>query len=46
MIISASTGVVAILVIPVVAAAILVALSDYRISARGNVLASLLTFLA
>jgi len=46
MIISASTGVVAILVIPVVAAATLAALSDYRISARLNVLASFLTFLA
>lgn len=46
MIISASTGVVAILVIPVAAAAILATLSDYRISARLNVLASFLTFLA
>jgi hydrogenase-4 component F len=46
MIISASTGVIAILVIPVVAAAVFAALPAYRISSRLNVLASLLTFLA
>jgi hydrogenase-4 component F len=46
MIISAATGVIAILAIPVVAAAIFVALPSYRISSRLNVLASGLTFLA
>jgi hydrogenase-4 component F len=46
MIISASTGVIAILVIPVIAAAIFAALPGYRISSRLNVLASGLTFLA
>lgn len=46
MIMSASIGVIAILVIPVVAAAILAVLPGYLISARLNVLASLLTFLA
>ena len=43
---SASDGVVAILVIPVVAAAILALLPGYRLSARLNVLASALTFAA
>jgi hydrogenase-4 component F len=46
MIISASTGVIAVLVIPVIAAAIFAALPGYRISSRLNVLASFLTFLA
>jgi hydrogenase-4 component F len=46
MMISASTGVIAILVIPVVAAAIFAALPGYRISSRLNVVASGLTFLA
>jgi hydrogenase-4 component F len=46
MIISAATGVIAILAIPVVAAAIFVVLPSYRISSRLNVLASGLTFLA
>jgi hydrogenase-4 component F len=46
MIISASTGVIAILVIPVIAAALFAALPGYRISSRLNVLASFLTFLA
>ncbi|MCW5703791.1 MAG: hydrogenase 4 subunit F [Xanthobacteraceae bacterium] len=46
MIVSASTGIVAILVIPAVSAAILAVVPGYRTSARLNVLASLLTFLA
>jgi hydrogenase-4 component F len=46
MIISASTGVIAILIIPIVAAAIFAGLPGYRISSRLNVLASGLTFLA
>ena len=46
MIISASTGVIAILVIPVAAAALFALLPGYRISSRLNVLASGLTFLA
>jgi len=46
MILSASDGVLAILVIPVVAAAILALLPGYRLSARLNVLASALTFVA
>ena len=43
---SASSGIVAILVIPTIAAAVLVTIADYRISSRLNVLASFLTFLA
>ena len=46
MILSASTGVYAVLVIPLVAAAVFAALPGYRISSRLNVLASGLTFLA
>ncbi len=46
MILSASTGVYAVLVIPLVAAALFAALPGYRISSRLNVLASGLTFLA
>ena len=46
MIISASTGVIAILLIPVAAAALFALLPGYRISSRLNVLASFLTFLA
>jgi hydrogenase-4 component F len=46
MIISASTGVIAILIIPVVSAAVFVMLPGYRISSRLNMLASGLTFLA
>jgi hydrogenase-4 component F len=46
MIISAATGVIAILVIPVAAAALFALLPGYRISSRLNVLASFLTFLA
>jgi hydrogenase-4 component F len=46
MIITASTGVISILVIPIVAAAIFATLPGYRISSRLNVLASFLTFLA
>jgi hydrogenase-4 component F len=43
---SASDGVALVLVIPVVAAAVLALLPDYRLSARLNVLASGLTFMA
>jgi hydrogenase-4 component F len=46
MIISASTGVIAILLIPIAAAALFALLPGYRISSRLNVLASGLTFLA
>ncbi|HUN98663.1 MAG TPA: hydrogenase 4 subunit F, partial [Bradyrhizobium sp.] len=46
MIFSAADGVIAILVIPVVAAAVLALLPGYRLSARLNVLASALTFAA
>ena len=46
MFLSASTGVYAVLVIPLVAAALFAALPGYRISSRLNVLASGLTFLA
>ncbi|MGQ0683987.1 hydrogenase 4 subunit F [Bradyrhizobium sp.] len=46
MIIAASTGVIAVLVIPLVAAAVFAALPGYRISSRLNVLASGLTLLA
>jgi hydrogenase-4 component F len=46
MIISASTGVIAILLIPVTAAALFALLPGYRTSSRLNVLASFLTFLA